>query len=355
MHLYHYVPDHAWYLNHAFTPHDRGCEAFCASRDGLLPVGEQMWTVFDSGWKNQSLTITLLTAEVEFAQQTEQVRLHRAQQQAAAKAAAHAQLANIRAVCVDGESLPQYNDVYLHAGEHEGWVHFESEQGMHLYRSIAKRRWYLMSEFIPDSNSRDAYVEANDGLLPVGEQEWKVHVGEAGGWKDQMLTVLLLTNEADVREQTERLGVVRTQLMAERAAALDAALARTRSMKVDEYAGEEFTEMFHGTDSRSAQLIVRSQRFLPSAGGMLGKGVYVTTSREKAETYRVYHPLHGRPNAIQHNDPLPNGDPDLGCVLKFRARMGFCKTLAVGDPLMSSWHDIGHKALCHISRHKIRA
>ena len=51
------------------------------------------------------------------------------------------------------------------------------------------------------------------------------------------------------------------------------ALGRTISLSVDEYAGEEEEQAFHGTDSRSAQLIVRSQRFRPSSTGMLGVGV----------------------------------------------------------------------------------
>ena len=39
------------------------------------------------------------------------------------------------------------------------------------------------------------------------------------------------------------------------------------------------------------------------------------------------------------DDPLPNGEPDLGCILTFRVRMGLCKTLALNDPLMAHWHD----------------
>ena len=64
-------------------------------------------------------------------------------------------------------------------------------------------------------------------------------------------------------------------------------LGRPQSLAADVYAGREETEMFHGTDSHAAQLIVRGQRFRPSATGMLGAGVYVTRSRRKAEGYRT--------------------------------------------------------------------
>ena len=227
IHLYHYVPTQRWYLNHAFTPEKAQINAaFFDSRrsDCLLPVGEQAWTVYDGGWKkDQMLTITLLATEAEVTEQTEQLRLWRTQLEAAAKATAHAQLADIRAVSFEGlpASLLEYTGVYLAAGEHEGWLRFESAQGRHLYRCIAKRRWYLMDKFTPDSSSRDAYIEAGGGLLPVGEQEWEVY-GESG-WQDQSLTVALLASEAEVGEQTEGLGVLRECLLAERAAAVAAA------------------------------------------------------------------------------------------------------------------------------------
>ena len=48
------------------------------------------------------------------------------------------------------------------------------------------------------------------------------------------------------------------------------AMAKTPTLPVDAYPGEEVQVMFHGTDSRSAQLIACSQRFRRSAGGLLG-------------------------------------------------------------------------------------
>ena len=114
-------------------------------------------------------------------------------------------------------------------------------------------------------------------------------------------------------------------------------LAPIMSLAVGAYPGEEMTEMFHGTDSRAAQMIVISQHFRPSKCGLLGEGVYVTRSRQKAEGYRVHHP-----NATQpQNLPLPGGADDPGCVLKFRVRLGACKIITkdMSQAERTSWHD----------------
>jgi Leucine-rich repeat (LRR) protein len=116
---------------------------------------------------------------------------------------------------------------------------------------------------------------------------------------------------------------------------------RSMSLAADRYTGQEETEMFHGTDSRSAQLIVRGQHFRPSAGGLLGAGVYVTRSRRKAEGYRVHHPNAGAVGRHGMNALLPDGSPDPGCVLKFRVRLGACKLMSRDTPreAFTTWHD----------------
>jgi hypothetical protein len=245
--------------------------------------------------------------------------------------AAQRQLADARAVTIDGVlSWPDYNAVYVRVDVmHEGWVRFASAEGKHLYRQVELRQWVLSDKFSPPGGGDVASILAANGLLPVGEKEWRIVLSNQGGKrKSQLLRVTLLNTEAEVAERQERLRLAKESKM-----------ARNHNFGVDQYAGEEFTDMFHGTNSRAAQLIVRSQRFEPSKTGMLGKGVYITSSREKAETYRDYHPNAKAVGGKSRNDPLPNGAPDIGCVLKFRARMGVCKTLAVGDPLMRCWHD----------------
>ena len=119
------------------------------------------------------------------------------------------------------------------------------------------------------------------------------------------------------------------------------ALLRTRTLGVAEYEGEEVTTMYHGTDSWSAQLIACSQEFRPSEDGLLGKGVYVTRSRQKAEGYRIHHPNAALVGSRVRNVPLLSGEPDLGCILQMRVRLGACKELSRTDEeeALECWHD----------------
>eukprot|EP01048_Picozoa_sp_COSAG05_P004763 COSAG05_NODE_268_length_12518_cov_6.452774_8_plen_509_part_00 len=117
------------------------------------------------------------------------------------------------------------------------------------------------------------------------------------------------------------------------------ALVNTSTLAVGEYAGQEVAIMYHGTDSRAAQLIVAGQRFKPSTEGLLGNGVYVTRTRQKAEGYRIHHPNGASPT----NAPLPSGAPDPGCILQFRARLGCCRTFTRQDALpMQRAHEAWH-------------
>ena len=98
--------------------------------------------------------------------------------------------------------------------------------------------------------------------------------------------------------------------------------------------------MYHGTDSRAAQLIAITQRFNPSQQGLLGTGVYLTRTRQKAEGYRVHHPGAAAVGRSRNNAPLPSGGRDPGCILKVRVRLGACKTFDREAPIASftTWH-----------------
>ena len=120
-----------------------------------------------------------------------------------------------------------------------------------------------------------------------------------------------------------------------------AALVPTNTLPARSYSGEEVSVMYHGTDSRAAQLIASSQRFLPSARGLLGRGIYMTRTRQKAEGYRTHHPGAGMVGSEERNLPLPNGEEDPGCILRFRVELGACKKMSRDCPVseLESWHD----------------
>eukprot|EP01050_Picozoa_sp_SAG11_P027526 SAG11_NODE_7008_length_1209_cov_1.750450_2_plen_268_part_00 len=85
------------------------------------------------------------------------------------------------------------------------------------------------------------------------------------------------------------------------------------------------TEFYHGT-SLQAAINIQQRGFdvsLSGSNAALGKGVYITTTLEKALNYAK---------------PKPHG----GVIFKLRVDLGNCLTLVKGDPLMKTWADNGY-------------
>ena len=117
-------------------------------------------------------------------------------------------------------------------------------------------------------------------------------------------------------------------------------LGATPSLTVDQYAGSVFTEMWHATKPEAAEAIIRSQRFKPSTGGLLGPGIYLTRKREKAEAYRKPGGSWYRGGQEPQND---------GVLLKCRVKLGACKEFRRGcdasdRALLETWHDRADRA-----------
>lgn len=82
--------------------------------------------------------------------------------------------------------------------------------------------------------------------------------------------------------------------------------------------------MYHGTSIDSARLII-SNGFKPSAGGLLGKGVYVSRDKKKASNY----------------PPLTLSGQRV--ILVLRARLGRVKRIDKDNhPMQQSWHAHGY-------------
>ncbi|RXN03434.1 GCRV-induced 2i-like protein [Labeo rohita] len=82
--------------------------------------------------------------------------------------------------------------------------------------------------------------------------------------------------------------------------------------------------MYHGTTMLNA-IRIMTEGFSPSFDGMLGPGVYVTRSFEKASRY----PLHS------------NGE--MLAVLRLSVRVGRVKKINYqGHPLQKTWHEHGY-------------
>ena len=105
---------------------------------------------------------------------------------------------------------------------------------------------------------------------------------------------------------------------------------RTVSLTVDQYAGDEFRNMYHCTDLTAAKAIVKEQRFrdgnfykanpgMNHGANLVGCGVYLTRDKAKALVYQN-----------------PKG---TGPVLQCRVKLGACIKLHDNDPLIKDWHD----------------
>ncbi|TRY95491.1 hypothetical protein DNTS_026149 [Danionella cerebrum] len=93
---------------------------------------------------------------------------------------------------------------------------------------------------------------------------------------------------------------------------------------LQKYPGRRHYIMYHGTTMACAQQI-RQHGFRRSADGMLGPGVYVSRSLNKASRY-----------------PLNHGNEQLA-FLKLRVRVGKVKRIDYqGHPLQRTWHQNGY-------------
>ncbi|GAA6093745.1 uncharacterized protein LOC108263802 [Tachysurus ichikawai] len=91
------------------------------------------------------------------------------------------------------------------------------------------------------------------------------------------------------------------------------------------YRGQRFYIMYHGTTLSAARKIMR-YGFEPSTDGMLGPGVYMSRSLEKAKRY----PLHPKPRKRL-------------AVLKLKVRVGKVKRIdRQGHPLQTTWYENGY-------------
>uniref|UniRef100_A0A3B3RMT3 PARP catalytic domain-containing protein n=1 Tax=Paramormyrops kingsleyae TaxID=1676925 RepID=A0A3B3RMT3_9TELE len=83
--------------------------------------------------------------------------------------------------------------------------------------------------------------------------------------------------------------------------------------------------MYHGT-TQTAALNIKKHGFQRSKDGMLGPGVYISRSFEKAQRYPIKLPVN-----------------EQRAVLKLRVRVGKVKKIdRQGHPLQKTWHQHGY-------------
>uniref|UniRef100_A0A671KR99 PARP catalytic domain-containing protein n=1 Tax=Sinocyclocheilus anshuiensis TaxID=1608454 RepID=A0A671KR99_9TELE len=94
---------------------------------------------------------------------------------------------------------------------------------------------------------------------------------------------------------------------------------------IQHYPGRRSYIMYHGTTMKNALKIQLGEGFRRSSDGMLGPGVYLSRSRDKASRY-----------------PLNAGREQLA-ILKLSVRVGKVKRIDYqGHPLQKTWHQHGY-------------
>ena len=119
--------------------------------------------------------------------------------------AARQQLAGVAGVIIEGMTKVEFNSVYLPAGEHAGWLHFESPEGKHLHRQIEQREWQLANGFDPSAKGFEKpRIKTQDGPLPTGSNGWTLWDHTSKKFIQEMLTVSLLAAGAEEVKEAER-------------------------------------------------------------------------------------------------------------------------------------------------------
>uniref|UniRef100_A0A3B3R8H9 Uncharacterized protein n=1 Tax=Paramormyrops kingsleyae TaxID=1676925 RepID=A0A3B3R8H9_9TELE len=96
-------------------------------------------------------------------------------------------------------------------------------------------------------------------------------------------------------------------------------------LNCDIRSGSRMYIMYHGT-TKTAALNIKKHGFQRSKDGMLGPGVYISRSFEKAQRYPINLPVN-----------------EQRAVLKLRVRVGKVKKIdRQGHPLQKTWHQHGY-------------
>ena len=94
------------------------------------------------------------------------------------------------AFAVEGHPTAAFNGTYRPRGQHEGWPRFENEQGSHLFRYRPTERWLLSYAFTPESAACNTKIQAKEGPIPTGAQQWMW--GDGSMFHERTVTVTAL-------------------------------------------------------------------------------------------------------------------------------------------------------------------
>eukprot|EP01047_Picozoa_sp_COSAG01_P012196 COSAG01_NODE_544_length_15682_cov_107.959379_8_plen_392_part_00 len=212
-HMYCHAGHGAWFLRSTFAPDEDARKSWVGAPSGRLPTGRATWLHGKSsqatdGWQDRPLMLTACATEMEAEQHEARLRAEAKAAREAAAAAARAQAAGLAALRVQGHQTASLNGVSLNgvyraAAAHEGWLHYESVAGMHLYYHPQHQQWRLSTEFAPAGTACLSWVSAPEGPVPMGQRTWQCL--RHGQWVGREVTLTAYATEAEAEQHEARL------------------------------------------------------------------------------------------------------------------------------------------------------
>jgi hypothetical protein len=163
-----------WVLSR-YYPETKSGKARVPCDGGKLPLLANPWM----GTKKPRDPQTVVLHHVEFVapSDVEEARAQVAAEREQARAAAQAQLDGIAAVVVAG-SIDALNGRYEAAPDHDGWPHFVSEQGVHLFRLQSASAWRICPHTDVKPQPSRTLQLISDGIMSVSDGP----LAPAKGW-----------------------------------------------------------------------------------------------------------------------------------------------------------------------------
>ena len=164
-HLFRHVQSGRWVFSYTTEPEDLAKPATITAPDGPVPVGEHTW---HRNGEDVKITVTTLATQATFDE-------HIAAAEKVRRAALQEQLTSVAKVSISGVPHSPCNAIYLLKGERDGWMYFETDSGLKLFRHIDVRNVPYQFLFSCDRFSHFTLLRARrsekgvadlEGLLP---------------------------------------------------------------------------------------------------------------------------------------------------------------------------------------------
>ena len=162
-----------WALNMYYDPAADSANGRIPCDGGRLPLGVQQWM----GSRQARAPQTVILLELSLVSPGEVIAAREVVQaeRDMAQGVLLSQLEGKTTVTMQGSSNVKLNGRFVRAEDYEGWPHFISETGVHLFRHLPANCWRVSPTLGPKPVG-DATIQAItlEGHLPVGRYVWSI-------------------------------------------------------------------------------------------------------------------------------------------------------------------------------------